>query len=369
MIDDDFAFFGFDEISWDRLVALLLGERVGAPKDRRGVLIIVADERGHPAATFHTVQGKIDPRALPPTTDLGALCSATEAGACIVLRERAMAGFADYLAEPLDGDEDFAARVMRFVRVVHELGNGNLLRVWPNPLLDLFLPAAPAAAPAADVLLPEDHAVVLGVFERGELWTGAVLRRRGKRFDTLAGPSAMIDWTGPLGGDWRRDLRLIVRGVARELGVVHAGLFMELPTARSIFIERQAGGWALAYAMRNLLVHPLPAFARAALGVNAVLGTVQYAFQAIEEMDPDEVARIAVGFWQGLTDGRGVEGLLGFSPREALAEVVQDKLGRRSAPSPESVDPPRDRDDCASEARRDAGSDPARAAGEPDEVG
>ena len=292
-----------------------------------------------------------------------------EAGACIVLRDRAMAGFADYLAEPLDGDGDFAARVMRFVRVIRELGNGNLLRVWPNPLLDLFLPVAPAAAPAADVLLPEDHAVVLGVFDEGELWTGAVLRRRGKRFDTLAGPSAMIEWTGPLGGDWRRDQRLIVRAVDRELGVVHAGVFMELPTARSIFIERQAGGWALAYAMRNLLVYPLPAFARAALGVNAVLGTVQYAFQAIEEMDPDEVARIAVGFWHGLTDGRGLEGLLGFSPREMLTEVVQDKLGRRPVPSPGMDAEHDDLDGRVDEAQHEAAPDPARPADGSDDVG
>ena len=46
MISEDFAFFGFDETSWDRLASLFLGaEDQGAP---RGVLVVVvnADDWG-----------------------------------------------------------------------------------------------------------------------------------------------------------------------------------------------------------------------------------------------------------------------------------------------------------------------------------
>ncbi|MDH3202854.1 MAG: hypothetical protein OEM15_18345 [Myxococcales bacterium] len=329
MISDDFAFFGFDDVSWGRLVSLLLGERGAATSKPRGALVVVVDEGGAPVAAFHTAQGSIDPASLPPLDDLGAFCDATAAGACIVMRKRAMPGLARYLADPLDTEQDFVARVMRFARVLRELGNGNLLRVWPNPLPDVFLPAAPSAKPAGDVLLPDDHSAILGVFDGAELWTGAVLRRHRGSFDTLAGPQAMSQWTGPLGGAWRRDHRVVVQAVERELGPVHVGLFLELPTARAIFKERQPGAWALAYASRSLIIYPLPGFAAAALGINGLVGLAQAAFQAIEEMDPDEVARIAEGFWRGLTDGEGITGLLGFSPVEVISEVWQEKVSQR----------------------------------------
>ncbi|MDH3727653.1 MAG: hypothetical protein OER77_08990, partial [Myxococcales bacterium] len=130
MISDDFAFFGFDDVSWDRFVSLLLGERNAAPSKPRGVLVVVVDEGGAPVASFHTAEGSVDPASLPPLDDLSAFCDAAAADACIVMRERAMPGFAEYLADPLDTEQDFVARVMRFARVLRELGNGNLLRVW-----------------------------------------------------------------------------------------------------------------------------------------------------------------------------------------------------------------------------------------------
>ena len=40
MISEDFAFYGFDETSWDRLVALFLGED---RTDAGGVLVVVVD--------------------------------------------------------------------------------------------------------------------------------------------------------------------------------------------------------------------------------------------------------------------------------------------------------------------------------------
>ncbi len=337
MISDDFAFFGFDDLSWDRLVSLFIGQQDAATSKSRGALVVAVDETGVPVACFHTAEGSIDPASLPPLDDLRAFCDATSAGACIVMRARAMSGLTEYLEEPLDPEQDFVARVMRFARVLRELGNGNLLRVWPNPLPDALVPAAPTAKPAGDVLLPDDHSAVLGVFDGAEFWTGAVLRRHQGRFDTLAGPRAMAQWTGPLGGAWRRDHRVVVRAVERELGPVHVGLFMELPTAREIFTERQPGAWALSYANRNLIVYPLPGFAAAALGLNGLVGLVQAAFQAIEDMDPDEVARILTGFWAGLTDGQGLAGLLGFSPAEVISEVWQEKMSQ-GPPDPDDDD-------------------------------
>jgi len=313
VISEEFAFFGFDDTSWDRLVSLFLGESgEGSP---RGVLVVVVDAQRTPVASFHTATGSLDPATLPDAADLRALCDATGAGACIVMRERAMADLEDYLAEPLDRDQDFATRVIRFAHVLRELGNGNWLRVWPNPLPDLLLGAAPAAKPAVDFLLPDGHSVVLGVFEDGQLWTGAVLRRNGGTFDVFAGPSAMSEWAGPLGGAWHRDHRVLTGAIERELGPLHIGFFMERSTAQTLLTGRQAGDWALAFATRELMVHPLPGYAAAGLGIDVLSGAAQLALQAFEGMDSEEIVTIAQGFWRGLTDGKGIEGLLGFLDR------------------------------------------------------
>ena len=309
MISEDFAFFGFDDTSWDRLVSLFLG---GNGEERpRGVLVLVIDSERMPVACFHTATGSVDPATLPDVPTLEALCDATEAGACIVMRERAMADLADYLAEPIDPGQDFATRVMRFAHVLRELGNGNWLRIWPNPLPDLLLAAAPAAKPAMDFLLPDGHSVVLGVFEDGQLWTGAVLRRNGGTFDVLAGPAAMSEWAGPLGGAWHRDHRVLTRAIERELGPLHIGFFMERTTAQTLLTGRQAGEWAIAFATRELMVHPLPGYAAAGLGIDVLSGAAQVALAALDGMDSEEIITIAQGFWRGLTDGKGIEGLLG----------------------------------------------------------
>jgi len=321
VISEDFAFFGFDDASWDRLVSLFLGENGG--DEPRGVLVVVVDTERTPVASFHTATGSLDPAALPSLSNLESLCAATEAGACIIMRERAMADIEGYLAEPLDPDQDFATRVMRFAHVLRELGNGNWVRVWPNPLPDLLLSAAPAAKPALDFFLPDGHSVVLGVFEEGALWTGAVLRRSSGNFDVFAGPEAISEWAGPLGGAWRRDHRVLTRVIERELGPIHIGLFMELGTARTLFTGRQAGEWAMAYATRELMVQPLPGYAAAGLGVDVLGGAAQYALQALDQMDPEEIITIVQGFWRGLTDGKGLEGLLGFSPAQAISGAFE----------------------------------------------
>ena len=330
MISEDFAFFGFDDASWNRLVSLFLGE--GGEERPRGVLVVVVDAKRMPVASFHTATGSLDPATLPDAPTLEALCDATEAGACIVVRERAMADLEDYLAEPIDPGQDFATRVMRFAHVLRELGNGNWLRIWPNPLPDLLLSAAPAAKPAIDFLWPDGHSVVLGVFEDGQLWTGAVLRRNAGTLDVFAGPGAMSQWAGPLGGAWHRDHRVLTRAIERELGPVHVGLFMERPTARSLLTGRQAGEWAMAFATRELIVHPLPGYAAAGLSIDVLGGAAQYALQALDQMDPEEIITIAQGFWRGLTDGQGLEGLLGFSPTQAISGALGKAFSERPPP-------------------------------------
>ena len=297
MISEGFAFFGFDETSWDRLVSLLVGDN-----EPHGVLVMVVNRAAVPVACFHTERGSIDPSLLPPPGGLETLCQVAEARACIIMRERAMGDVESYLADPLDPNQDFVSRVMRFVHVLRELGNGNWLQVWPNPLPNLLLAAVPAAKSVTDLLLPDGRNAVFGVFEEGSLFTAAVLRRNAGSVDVLAGPNAISEWTGPLGGDWQRDHRVVVDAISRELGPIQLGMFMERATAERLLRDRQGGDWALAFAARELLIHPLPPFVAAGLGFDVVRGAAQLAIQVFEGIEPDEVASIAQRFWKGFTE-------------------------------------------------------------------
>ncbi len=299
MISEDFAFFGFDERSWERLVSLFVKD------DRpRGVLVVVVNRAAVPVAAFHTERGSIDTATLPPPGAPEALCEATQARACIIMRQRGMGEIVDYLRDPIDPDQDFVTRIMCFAHALRELGNGNWLRIWPNPFPQRLLSAAPAAKPAADLFLPDGQSLVLGVFEGGELWTGAALRRHGGGLEVFAGPEAMSEWAGPLGGAWERDHRVLTRAVERELGPVHLGLYMERATAERLFGNRQAGEWALAFATRELVANPLPSFVAAGLGLDVVRSAAQVAMQVFEGLEPDEIASIAQRFWKGFTEGK-----------------------------------------------------------------
>jgi hypothetical protein len=49
---------------------------------------------------------------------------------------------------------------------------------------------------------------------------------------------------------------------------------------------------------------------------------------------------VAQGFWRGLTDGRGLEGLLGFSPKQVIAEALERASVAEDPSSPEDDQDP-----------------------------
>ena len=325
MISEDLAFFGYDATTWRRLISLFWGAAGDTEPRLRGVMVVLVDDDIKPTGCFHTIVGEIPVETLGPLDNLDELCRRQQARACCLVRDQIAPEVVDYLRPSLDPDRDYVSQVMRLMRLLHRMRNGGLVRMWPNPLAILPLPPAPTAQAALDVLLPCDQCVVLAVFDEGGLWTGGVLRR-GKELDLLAGPTAMLDWTGPLGGDWRRDHRLLLDAVEREVAPVQIGMFMSLSAARRVFAERQGGAWALAFAARELILNPMPPYAAAGLGLDGLAGAAQMATMVFEQFDAAELRRVAEGFWRGFTDGQGLAGLLGFSPTEVISEVVREKL-------------------------------------------
>ncbi len=316
MLSDDLSVFGFDATSWDRLRALLLGNSEES-EAALAVLVLFVDADGGPVAALHSSEGAFEP-APWAASDLKRLCASKRARACFVMNAPPAAELDALVSETLDAEDGHERGARRLLRLIQHGTNGGLRRIWPRFFANFNVAGGSTAELALDLILPADHCLLLGVFEGAELWTGLVLHRGGD-LDVLAGPTALRKWSGPLGGDWRRDQRVVLRAVEREIGAVHLAGFMARPTAERLFRKPGRGSWALAYANKELIVHPVPAYAATALAFDGLAGMARGLWGLFEGLEKDDLSRILHGFWKGLTDNQGLKGLLDLFPEQQVA--------------------------------------------------
>ena len=316
MTSEDLSVFGFDPESWNRLRALLLGDAED-PDAALALIVLFVDADGAPLAALHSSEGAFAPEPWA-ASDLARLCESKQARACFVMDAPPPAELDALVSKPHGAEDGHERAAMRLLRLLDHGARGALRRMWPSSFANFKMPGGAAAQLALDVLLPPDHCLLLGVFEDGEIWTGMALHR-GAQLDVLAGPAALRKWSGQLGGDWRRDQRVVLRAVERELGSVHLAGFMARPTAERLFRKPARGSWSLAYATKELIVQPVPAYAATALAFDGLAGAAQGVWSLFEGMDKDELSGIVQGFWRGLTDNQGFKGLLDLLPERQVA--------------------------------------------------
>jgi len=141
--------------------------------------------------------------------------------------------------------------------------------VWPWPIADWPIPNERAVVRALDALCPEGRVALLGVFERGELYTCLAARRAAAGFDALLGQDELDGEMGLLSGDWRRDYRFLAQAAERVLGPISVGCFGELFTFQSLAASRAPGAWAAAVAARDIVLAPLATALVVPLGFDA----------------------------------------------------------------------------------------------------
>ncbi len=386
MISGDLRFEGFDAASWGNLLSLFSpgmanrGRRDmdatdfpsvntddGAEAKSSGTLVVVVDASGSPLAALHTERGRISgfadrhaastpntppsngssgrssrkPSLRPPAADSSAdarpddragqfspgdladLCRRYRAGRCIVLREGAAEELMERVSLRLVRGEDYAAQWLTMWRVYRELLQGGHIQIWPSTLTALPIPTSATLERSLDLILPDGRAAVVALFDRGRLWTAAALRRRHGHFDFVAGPDLIAHWTGPLGGDWRRDYRIVSDAVARAVAPVHAGVYSDVSTVRALLREPDPGRWARAVAVRDLIVHPTPPYAAVALGADAVRGVGQATARVLGGVNLLAALNPVTHYVRGrISEIASVTETLGFNPLSALASVV-----------------------------------------------
>jgi hypothetical protein len=226
-------------------------------------------------------------------------------------------------------EDDYVAQWLHVVRAIREEMDQGHIAIHPKPFVSVPLPTAQLVRRTLDSVLPDDRAFVLAVWRGHSLWTAAILRRCAGEIDWVAGPDQLLAWTGPLGGDWRRDHRIVSQAAAAHVAPVHLGLYGDLRSVRRLLRSREAGAWAKAVASREVILHPTPPYVAVALGADAVRRVAQkssavFGGGLLGGLDPLKQMMPVLGLLRNrVVEVASVTQTLGFDPLKLLAQFLQ----------------------------------------------
>ncbi len=332
MISEDFRFEGFDASDFLNLLALFRPARAAQPRSEdadqasdpgaplpRGTLVLVVDAAGVPCAALVPGRG---PVLVPEDYDereIAALCRRHSVERAVLVDEGAIEELTERAAQRLPLSGDYATQWLTLLTAARELEDEGKLRYHP-PRTHLPLPTPAMLRRVLELVLPEDHVVLVAMWDGSELWTACALHRRGNEIDRFVGPKLLLDWAGPLSGDYRRDQRALRRAVEHALGPVHIGLFAQREAVEALLREPQPGSWARAVALREVIIHPAPRYVHLALAADAARAAGSRARDLLGGFDFAGYVAPAAQFARMHVARIGsVTQILGFNPLQALA--------------------------------------------------
>lgn len=240
----------------------------GRPSGRRSGGIIAVTTGQRLRKLLSTRDGRLHPKHEPWPESLEALARRHDARWAAELHTGALEDLMDRFADRLRRDQDLLAQMLELMGVLRELESEGALSFWPWRLSQWPVPKERMLLRAFDALCPNGKAVLLGVFEAGELATCLAARRSGTGFDYLVGPAELRPEMGLLSGDWTRDYRHLVRVVETRVAPLAIGCFGELDTFRRLAGTSSPGAWAEAVAARDIILSPVVAALAIPLGVD-----------------------------------------------------------------------------------------------------
>lgn len=347
MIAADVRIEGFDARSWTNLVSLFAPgvlqriqrgpQQSDAPElDSRdaserpaGTLVAVISAERKVRRAFHTVRGRVRGLATISKDELHELAARYGARRALVIREGAIEEIAERVAQRLERGDDYIAQWLVLARTVRELIDAGIIEVSPRPFAALPIPTAGMVRRALDIVLPEDRSLVMVLWNGQTPWTAVALRRRGGEIDRIAGPDLIARWSGPLGGDWRRDHRFVSEGVERALAPLHLGIYGQIGSVRALLRSAEPGAWARAVALREVIVRPSPPYVAVALGADATRAIARRTATILGGIDAlARFAPLASAVRSRVSEIASVTQTLGFDPLAVLAVL----LARADAP-------------------------------------
>lgn len=327
MLTADVRFEGWTTETWTRF--LHLWEPRATPdreetRPRGGVIAIHED--GKLRKLLHTHHGRLDP-ARPWPVPLAELAEAHHASWALSAKSGALEDVMERFGARLKRSDDFTAQSLLVIAIVREMLQEGAIERWPRRLQGVPPPTDPMVRRAFDALCPDGHAMVLGVFRGGELYTAGVARRRGNGFDVLAGPAELRPRMGLLSADWRRDYRHLARAVEEVYAPCAMGCFAEVDRFRELQVDPQPGAWGRAAIVRDIVLNPMPMGVRLALGADGArfafegFRTLAGKSERLRKLEPYMArARKRLGSVAGERD---VSTTLGFDPLAALRALLK----------------------------------------------
>ena len=120
-----------------------------------------------------------------------------------------------------------------------------------------------------DAACPNGRALVVGIFDAGELWASLAFSRRDGLVDKVVGTQALRPRMGLLSGDFRRDYRHLQQAAEELVGELALGAFSDRPTLEQLASARTPGSWARAVAVRDVILSPFSPVIAVPLGLDA----------------------------------------------------------------------------------------------------
>lgn len=327
MLTPDVRFEGWTTETWTRF--LHLWEPRATPdreptRPRGGVIAI--HEGGRLRKLLHTGTGRLNPRG-PWPIPLSELAETHHASWALAAETGALEEIMERFGARLRRTDDLTAQALLVVNIAREMLQEGAIERWPTRLQGFPPPTESMVRRALDSICPDGHAMVLGVFRYGELWTAGVARRRGDAFDVLAGPEDVRIRMGVISGDWRRDYRFVARAVEEQYAPVAMGCFAEVDRFRELQVDPRPGAWGRAAVVRDVILSPMPVGIRLALGADGARFAFE-SFRTIAGQSPTLrrfepfMAHARKRLGEAVGD-RDVSSTLGFDPLAALRALLR----------------------------------------------
>ncbi len=330
MLASDVRLEGFTAEDWARLLDLFKPRHEQREELRpRGGLFVVYG-RGRIRKLLHTRLGRIEPTGAWPRPQeeaaLAALAAEHDASWAVAAEIGALEEVMERFGARARRGDDLVVQALAIVHIVRELIHEGRIEGWPRRLRNLPVPTEPMVRRAIDSVCSDGHAIALGVFRGGELWTALVARRRGRGFDLLAGPDELRPAMGLLSGEWRRDYRHLVTAVEDRYAPLALGCFAEASVLTQLQVDNRPGAWSRAIATRDVVVSPMPAAVGVALGFDSA----RYAWTTLRAIAPAlgplailEPALASLRKRASVISDTDIASVLGFSPLAVLRALLR----------------------------------------------
>lgn len=337
MLAPDVRFEGFTHDDWVRVLELFRPMRQKSrPRDphRPQGLVVAVHQKGRVLKLLHSKVGRLRLDDVAGDWPLSAeeLARRHDASWALSLEYGALDAVMAEVGRRLHRTDDMTAQWLLLIDALqHQMELGHL-ELWPQPLKGLPMPTSAMVDRSLDMVCPPGKTMLIGLFERDDLWTSIALRRGPRGIDLVLGPDDLRSELGLLSGDFRRDHRHLARHVSDIAGPLSLGCFTEKKTFRELEVDPTPGAWALAVAVRDVVLSPVPPAMALPLGLDAGRAAVSALRQVAARFDTSGVLPNALGILRDSPIGQTIhatlgdkatEELLGFNPLELLRKLLE----------------------------------------------